>query len=139
VPRPALAADDLARLARKYATLTALRQRRDGTDLLPARETLRALAQEFPGCLRELDTLGLPELRRRAEVTAAALDGAPQEPWMAWILAFHARLAAALAEKRISGQRTEGGRLTPLVLREVAAEFGVPEATVAATLLPRRR
>ena len=85
---------------------------------------------------------------------------------MGWILMVHRLLAAALAVKAAPGsnpvelkrlaessapgfdipaelivqfQRPAGGRLTPLVLREVAARFGVPAATVAHTLLPSRR
>jgi hypothetical protein len=140
VPRPTpLPATDLAALASKYAALASLREQRDGTNATPTRQTLRELSQTFPGCLRELDTLGLPELRRRAAVTAAAAAGGPQEPWMAWILSFHRLLAAALAEKRATAQRTAGGRLTPLILGLVAAEFDVPVTTIASTLLPSRR
>jgi hypothetical protein len=138
-PTPDVSPEELGRLARKYSTLAVLRAQRDGTDTTATRQTLRALSQDFPGCLRELDILGEAELRRRAEVTRAAAAGGPREPWMAWILSFHWRLAEALAKKRLAPARTAGGRLAPLILAEVAAEFGVPVTTVTDTLMPSRR
>jgi hypothetical protein len=166
-PAPLVTREDLAALASKYAALAALRARREGAGDAdgPGRQQLRDLSRAFPGALRELDTLGLPELRRRAGAAAAAAAGGPTEPWMPWILHFHRLLAAALAVKGATGTapaqlqrlaesaagepvtpalvaaflRPPGGRLAPLVLREVAARFGVPAATVATTLLPSRR
>jgi hypothetical protein len=176
-PSPLLPAE-LRELASKYAALVVLREARDrvggqGDEQHPS-ETLRDLSVSFPGSLRELDTLGLPELRRRAEATLAAAGGASPEPWMAWILAFHRLLAAALLIKRAAGSRhgptigqvtretllaessllahmpverelydafvhPPGGRLAPLVLREVALRFAVPLDEVARTLFPPRR
>jgi hypothetical protein len=87
----------LAGLARKYATLVELRRRRDAGGDAAGGGALRALATEFPGCLRELDTLGLAELERRAHATTAAVAGLPREPWMDWIVAYHALLRGGLA------------------------------------------
>jgi hypothetical protein len=165
---------ELQELAAKYAALVVLREARDHGDEEHPSETLRDLSQSFPGSLRELDTLGLTELRRRAAATLAAAQGAATEPWMAWVLAFHRLLAAALLIKRAAGSRhgptigqvtrdallTEasqlagmsvggdlfdafvhppGGRLAPLVLREVAQRFAVPLDEVVRTLFPSRR
>jgi hypothetical protein len=99
--RPSL--EDLAGLAQKYRALAALRGRKDGGDDSTARATLRALAQRHPGCLRELDTLGLAEIERRAGAAAAAAAGGAGEPWMAWIAAYHRLMVAALALKRARG------------------------------------
>ena len=55
----------LRALARKYQRLAGWRGQRDGGSSA-TRDELRALAAEFPGCLRELDTLGAEELARRA-------------------------------------------------------------------------
>jgi hypothetical protein len=96
---------ELQELAAKYAALVVLREARDHGDDQHPSETLRDLSQTFPGSLRELDTLGLPELRRRAAATLAAASGGLPEPWMAWILAFHRLLAAALLIKRAAGSR----------------------------------
>ena len=64
-------------MARKYRALVALRARRDGGGAAATRDELRALAAEFPGCLRELDTLGPEELGRRAAAAAARRRVAP--------------------------------------------------------------
>jgi hypothetical protein len=114
---PTLSQARLEALARKYACLVALRTRRDGDGPAATRAELRALAAEFPGALRELDTLGAAELARRADACAAALAGGIQEPWMAWIDGFH----------------------TPVIVRQVAAAFAASPELVAATLFPSRR
>ena len=61
-----LGAAALRALARKYERLASWRARRDGGGPAATRDELRALAAEFPGCLRELDPLGAAELGRRA-------------------------------------------------------------------------
>jgi hypothetical protein len=145
---------DLRALAGKYQRLAGWRGQRDG-GALATRDELRALAAEFPGCLRELDTLGVEELARRASACAAAADGttAP-EPWMPWIAGYHdlMRRAFAVRERRARGESGEtdgdferavlsppGGRMAVVVLRSLAARFGVPAATIAAALFPVRR
>jgi hypothetical protein len=132
--------DVLDALARKYRALVALRTRRDGGGAPATRDELRALAAEFPGCLRELDTLGPDELSRRAGATAAAAAGGPREPWMDWIATYHALMADLLATRaRGEAVTAPEGRLNVKVLREVSARFGVAAATIAATLFPVRR
>jgi hypothetical protein len=110
---------ELVALAEKYRALIALRARRDaGREPDPAvREVLRALAARFPGSLRELDTLGRAELERRAEATSRAASGGPEEPWMAWIMAYHRLMAAVLAIKR----ETAAGRRARIALSDVQA------------------
>jgi hypothetical protein len=144
----------LRALARKYARLAGWRGQRDGGS--PAtRDELRALAAEFPGCLRELDTLGGEELARRALACAAAAEAtSAAEPWMAWIAGYHdlMRRAFTARDRRARGEfpatddefeRTvlapPGGRMGVVVLRALGARFGVPAATIAAALFPVRR
>ena len=137
---PTIAPGALAGLARKYRALVALRARRDGGGPPATRDELRQLAGEFPGCLRELDTLGPEELARRAAATAAAAAGGAPEPWMDWIASYHALMGEALAAR--AGGKTviaPEGRLNVMVLRELGARFGVAAATIAATLFPLRR
>jgi hypothetical protein len=163
-PPPAAAPpeSDAARLARKYAALVELRRRRDDGGDAAGGGALRALAAEFPGCLRELDTLGLPELERRAQVCADARN----EPWMSWIAGYHALMRAAFAVRAAPGieDRAElarlasvgaglplaedfvaavlappGGRVGVVVLRALAARFDVPAPEIAAKLFPIRR
>jgi hypothetical protein len=95
-------------LAEKYRTLLRWRQRRDADEPAPERTALRTLAEAYPGALRELDTLGEPELARRAAVADAAALGGPREPWMAWVLALHRLLAAALFLKRAHAKNSGG-------------------------------
>jgi hypothetical protein len=145
---------DAAALARKYAALVELRARRDTGGDPRGGGHLRALAAEFPGCLRELDTLGLPELERRARVAAAAsADGRAAEPWLAWIGAYHELMRDALALRDPARAGTVAvdaafaeavrapphGRVGVVVLRALAARFGVPAATIASALFPVRR
>jgi hypothetical protein len=141
-------------LARKYQRLAGWRGQRDEGSSA-TRDELRALAAEFPGCLRELDTLGAEELARRAVACAGAGDGtAAVEPWMAWIAGYHELMRRALAvrDRRARGEPGEtdddferavlsppGGRMGVVVVRALAARFGVPAATIAAALFPVRR
>jgi hypothetical protein len=144
----------LRALARKYERLAGWRSQRDGGSSA-TRDELRALAAEFPGCLRELDTLGAEELARRAVACAGAVDGgAAVEPWMAWIAGYHElmRRAFAARDRRARGESganddefdravlsPPGGRMAVVVLRALAVRFGVPAATIAAALFPVRR
>lgn len=180
VPQPT--PTELEDLADKYESLVRLRARRDldagdgegGSNGAgqSVRELLRTLSRKFPGSLRELDTLGLLELQRRAKVARAAAAGGRREPWMAWILAFHRLTAAALLIKRDNAARRRGrpvnerasrlqaaevarfalepplvealarppgGRLTPVVLSELARRFAVQPRALSETLFPSRR
>lgn len=150
-----------AALARKYQALVALRQRRDDGGDPAGGGALRALAAEFPGCLRELDTLGLPELERRAHACA---DAACEEPWIDWIAGYHALMRAAFAVRAEESPPEElvarasqaagvtvdeafvaavlsppHGRVGVVVLRALAARFGVPAVEIASALFPVRR
>jgi len=141
-PRPSAAAtpETLEALAGKYRALLALRGRRDEGGAPATRAELRALAARFPGCLRELDTLGRDELGRRAEAVATAAAGGAREPWMDWIAAYHALMSEALAA-RARGEDVDApeGRLNVLVLRALGARFGADATTIAETLFPLRR
>src|SRR5436190_24087456 len=92
-------ADVLDGLARKYRALVALRARRDAGGAPATRAELRTLAAEFPGRLRELDTLGRDELARRATAAVAAAAAGTREPWMEWIAAHPALMRRALAAR----------------------------------------
>lgn len=126
-------------LARKYRALGALRTARDADgggggdadDARALREKLAALAREFPGCLRELDTLGAEELARRAEVADAAVRGTPEERWMAWISAYHRLMRATLAIKPAMAQdkgkrKTTDDETLAALARQVSEASEVP-------------
>ncbi len=146
----------LQALADKYRRLIALRVSRDAGGTPPP-AVLRALATEFPGCLRELDRAGLAELRRRQRALRGALRPtrvAPLPAWLLWISDYHRLLAAALRLRQPSrpstpglvlsaafkrhARRPPGGRLSAFVLAEVADRHGADRELVARTLFPPR-
>lgn len=126
-----------ASLARKYATLAALRRAYDATREVATREVLRALATEFPGALRELDMLSLAEIDRRAEV----LTDGPEEPWMPWMLAYHGLMRSLLALKLAAAR---GAEVTPEIASRTASEItfrtgvSVSAEAVAGAIAPMR-
>ena len=92
-------APELAALARKYRTIGAMRRARDRDGTLAGKAELEALASEFPGALRELDTLPLGLVDARAASLEEAAQSGAFEPWMAWMHAWHAAMRAALFAK----------------------------------------
>jgi hypothetical protein len=96
---PAPSAEELIALSRKYETIAGLRREREAGGAVAARSVLRALAREFPGALRELDTVALAEVDRRRAALLAAAHGGPVEDWMTWMVAYHATMRAALVVK----------------------------------------
>ncbi len=87
-------------LARKYRALLALRCAYDSDRAVADPTQLRALAAEFPGALRELDSLGVAEMGTRAEALEAVAVGGPVAPWMTAMAGYHALMRAALGVKR---------------------------------------
>jgi hypothetical protein len=110
-------------LSRKYRVLSALRR-----GVLAPKETLRPLAREFPGALRELDCLPLAELEARLRAVTAAEQGAVPEPWIAWMLCYHERMRVVLEVK----QRLRGARPSDrAIVDEVASELARTSHTPA--------
>ncbi|MEP7119924.1 MAG: hypothetical protein ABJE95_03395 [Byssovorax sp.] len=109
----------LLRLAEKYRTLGALRRARAAGGEVPVRAVFKALAEEFPGCLNELDTLQIEEIDARAEALASAASGGPIEAWMIWLAGYHALLRAAL---RIRIRTTKSRDLDAARSRDLAAD-----------------
>jgi hypothetical protein len=99
--------EELGALVRKYDALANLRQKRDAGGGVAPRAELFGLAREFPGALRELDTLPREEIERRGLELRAALAGGPLAPWMTWLAAYHATMRAALY---IKGRLARSGR-----------------------------
>jgi hypothetical protein len=93
-----------AALAEKYRRLLALR-RAIGVGGRPdeaARAELRAIARQWPGALKELDSLDTDELERRG----AACLADETAPWVGWMSRYHELMRAALAIRRGVIQRT---------------------------------
>jgi hypothetical protein len=88
----------LGALARKYRTLAELRRARSRGEPIPERSVFKALADEFPGALRELDTVHLEEIDARADALERVVRGEPGalRPWMQWLHGYHSWMRAAL-------------------------------------------
>lgn len=133
----------LARLAWKYETLAALRRARAEGEAVPAASAFKALADEFPGCLNELDTLPLDDLDARRDALAIAAACGTVEPWMIWCADYHAfyraalRIKPRLAEARRRGAAIDDARAARLA-RDAADHAGVEvdEAFVRAVAEP---
>jgi hypothetical protein len=138
-----------ATLADKYHRMAALRRRLGrGTPDPTARAELRALAHDWPGALRELDSLPTEELDARAQACA---DRHPP-PWVAWMERYHDLMRAALALRRGTAAAAAGvdadfadavaapghGRLNVVVFARLALEFDTPARTMWDALFPRR-
>lgn len=99
---------ELRALARKYRVLLELRRAHAETGEVAERAVLRALAAEFPGALRELDSLPLATIEERLCALEAVDRGAPCEPWMEWLVGYHAILRAALFIKAHRAKAEQG-------------------------------
>jgi hypothetical protein len=134
--------EELRALARKYEVLARMRRDRERDGSIAARAELRALAREFPGALRELDTVPMDEIDRRTRALADAAQGAAAvEAWMIWMTAYHATMRAALFVKaRIARSLALSDSLSRAVAEKATAHLGQPidETFVRAVASPPR-
>lgn len=105
-------AADLQALREKYERMLVLREaharaRQDsGFEEPSPRPELAALAERYPGSLRELDRLFFHEIVVRIEaLSRAATDATAAEPWMVAQIVFHRLARGALVAKRWLGGR----------------------------------
>ena len=92
---------DLADLRAKYEEMLRLRLLHSSSDEPDPRRAMAALAGRFPGALREIDALPLPEIRARIDaLRAAESDTSRAAPWMRATARFHALTRGALSAKR---------------------------------------
>jgi hypothetical protein len=96
---------DLRALRDKYERMLALRIAHEGDDEPDPRAALAALANEFPGALREIDDLERRVIEERIASLLRAEGGAPVERWMEAQLVVHRLARGALAAKRWLGKR----------------------------------
>ena len=114
-----LAPHALSHLARKYRAMAELRAIHITDEKPEDRARLRADRREFPGALRELDSLPTDEIDRRACALEQAAAGLPPEAWMVWMCHYHALMRAALLLRARRGD-------SPTRLAEIAEETGAP-------------
>ncbi len=125
-------------LADKYDRMRALRAELGrGPTTEEHRARLRALALEYPGSLRELETLTTDEIELRRQLTSAVEDEAPA--WLIWTAAYHVAMREALQARR-RGDRAPSphGRLNAKVFAALGLRFGVDGSVVWDALFPRR-
>ena len=139
---------ELELLLSKYETLARWRAEREAGQGLAPREALRALATEYPGALRQLETLAWPTLRARIDTLVRALqephDSARVQLWMQLDAAMHATLRSELhrprSERPSPADGTTAAPLLDRALSKVAADFGITQSEVVEFLeLQRRR
>lgn len=147
---------DRAALAQKYRLMGELRRAAVSDERADDRARLRALADEFPGALRELDTLTTEEIDERAR----ACERGEPAPWMDWMAAYHANMRAALELRRPDANFAQiaartgvtidddfiaqvanppHGRLMAAVFDRLATQFGMPRKTIWDALFPPRK
>jgi hypothetical protein len=155
---PRVTPAQIDRLRVKYRLLLQLRETRDAAiiegftefpedEQRPRRTTMKALAAEFPGALRELDDTSLEEVRERL----VELDAGVVSPWMEAVSLFHWALREALALRREPGascsfwsgealgtvRAPPTGRLLDVVWTAVAAELNVTPGAAERLVYPR--
>ena len=98
---------ELRALREKYERMRALRDaharaRADASFVEPdPRPEMGRLAEQFPGALREIDTLTLEIIAARiTSIAVAERDPSRAEPWMTAQIVFHRYARGALAAKR---------------------------------------
>jgi hypothetical protein len=123
-------------LVDKYARMITLRRELGrGQPSASDRARLKALAADFPGSLRELETLTSDELAARH---ALASSGATPR-WLVWTAAYHEAMRAELAaRKRVAKSAAPHGRLNTRVFQALSERFGVASHIIWDTLFPRR-
>jgi hypothetical protein len=113
-------------LRTKYLEILALRvlHASGAEEVSSVRRRMVALANRFPGALRETDELEVGEIRRRVcQLDALLRDPDVEEPWMEAIASFHMLTRGVLAVKRwLDGRHT----VDAAVEAAFAAELELP-------------
>ena len=108
----------------KYREIKRLREAEGCADDRATREHMAALAQRFPGALRELDRLPMPVIDERIMLLERSLErGEPLPSWAPLQISYHGLMRAALRIKRMFAGH--GGAATTLL--ELASRY-VPAA-----------
>jgi len=132
--------EELLALEAKYAQMESLRRARDRGEPIPERQVFKALAERFPGVLRELDTLPLDVIEKRRQLLAEAIAGGVVESWMAWMVAYHGLMRAALWIKLRTAKQPDVTTERMVFLRRGLTNefgFGLDEAFVVEVARPR--
>ncbi len=126
----------LAALCDKYREMVRLRQLHAAGLADDPRAAMRALAERFPGALREIDVRTLADLEARLALLEAAHRGEQQAPaWAALQLSFHECMRSTLEMKRSAGvARDPMGARAAVATRALGASERDVDADVAENL-----
>jgi hypothetical protein len=132
-------------LREKYRRMLELRHELSGPPDATMRARLKALARDFPGALRELDTLPTDEIERR-------LQARDDEDWVRWMCRFHELMKTALRVRSVPDAAKEAdeafvqavkspahGRLMVVVFDRISAEEGRERGEIWDALFPPRK
>ncbi len=98
----------LSALREKYQRMLEMRRVHDSGAAHDPRAEMRALAQQFPGALREIDELPLEVIAQRIEQLSAVVDQQmPLSSWMVWMVEYHGHWRAALRIRRMGLPRVD--------------------------------
>ncbi len=101
------------------------------TNEVATRRRMAGLASRFPGALREIDELALPEIRRRTAAIDAVLVGrAEPEPWIIAMALFHSTTRGALCAKRWLAGRKHVDSLLALRYADAVPFLRFPEDAI---------
>jgi hypothetical protein len=130
---------DIEELRSKYAEMLRMRlydQAHPGGDPRPE---MVALAERFPGALRELDEAPLERIRERLEAVSRCIaTGEPPKPWMCATALFHRLTRGALAAKRwLGGRKRVDEHVIAEFLRSIEGSAAERDARVWAKDLGR--
>lgn len=114
---------ELAALRRKYERLVRLRLAQAAGSTHAPRAELRALAQQYPGCLRELDAFPMHMLEARLLAVMAAEETPTRiERWMRAVHLFHGHMRGLLWAKKWLAGRQPGASIVALFHEEAPAD-----------------
>ncbi len=109
-------------LREKYREIRRLREQDAAGSCADPKPDMAALAQRFPGALRELDRLPMPELAQRLCALDAVLErGAPVPDWVPLQIGYHGCMRAVLRVKRWFAGRSPADAAA--VLAELPARY----------------
>jgi hypothetical protein len=132
--------EELIALHGKYVQIEELRRARERGEAVPERAVFKALAEQFPGVLRELDSLPMSVIEARRQALSRVLAGETIESWMAWMAAYHTLMRTALWIKLRTAKHPDvNAERAAQLVRGVEREFGfgVDEQFVVDVARPR--
>jgi hypothetical protein len=119
-------------LRSKYVEMLRLRRDDEAHPHGDPRREMAALADRFPGALREIDELTMDQIQARiAALDLSIRDPDAIEPWMIATVRFHALARGALCAKRWLGKKKHVDEDTVRAFVRDARSLAYPEDAIA--------